>query len=404
MDKKDRVISFDNEFADLHTSINNTQKKANAVEESFAETDAMLRELRLELGALIDNCPAEASIPSDTSDTALDELNKTVTDIIALAEDKSKLNAADVVVGISAGLLAAVIDIIFVGAPEVVKIYKGGENFDGSILTAAFRKVGNDDGKLSEMLEWLCGKCKVAYDIPIVKDTANPNNHRLRNFAHDPLLGALFAVVDIVMGTATFVDNNGKLRVVVNDRTYPDSEKILSLVYYLGHLLSDVCTARGLPIPGFALTQFFATGEDSSLAHICEQMYKDGYDLRHLASMSVPVAVKNLIIEAYIRVFRSEELCGITTIAQKQIIENQKQGLKYKLLLVSDGMACAGNVFKFFLPPTGGNPTALNLSEWISLLNNSIATLKYQHRDKDVEMAIAARAAINQNWSALKNT
>ncbi len=38
------------------------------------------------------------------------------------------------------------------------------------------------------------------------------------------------------------------------------TEKLLSVFYYIGHIVSDLFTARGLPIPGFFLTQFF-TGE-----------------------------------------------------------------------------------------------------------------------------------------------
>lgn len=71
---------------------------------------------------------------------------------------------------------------------------------------------------------------------------------------------------------------------------------------------------------------------------------------------------------------------------------------KYKLRLVSDAVGCSGNVLKFFIPPTMGNITALNISEWASLLKDTIINLKYQMRDKDIEKVIAQREVINDNW------
>lgn len=398
---KDHVISFEKELNEISSGISQTQERVKRIDDSFEETDVLLRELQNDIAQLLGTtavCEAESDL---NAENAISELNMVIDNAFEGDNSQAKLSGVDTVVGIVAGIIASVIDIAFVGAPEVVKIYRGGENFDGSILTAALRKIGNGDNQLSEMLDWLCQKCKVPYDISIVKDTATPNNHRLRNFAHDPLLGALFATADILMGTATFIDNSGSLRVVINDRSYPDSEKLFSLAYYLGHLLSDVCTARGLPIPGFFMTQFFASDSEKSIAKICEQMYKDGYDLRHFASMSTPVAVKNLIVELYIRVFKAKELTGLTTITQREIFANQKKALKYRILLVSDAVACTGNVIKFFLPPNGGNPTAINLPEWASLISNTIASVKYELRNKDVERAIEGRNRISQTWAVL---
>lgn len=250
------------------------------------------------------------------------------------------------------------------------------------------------------MFKWLSEKCKVPYDISAEKGVVDPNNHRLRSFGHDPLIGLLFAIVDIILGTATVVDNNGRLKVIINSKKYPVSEKYLAVVYYLGHLLSDVCTARGLPIPGFIMTQFFA-GDDNSIAKIAEQMYRDGYDLRHFASMKTPVLIKNIITDAYYRISAFEDIRFVETIAEKQIHENRKKAYKYKLRLVSDAICCGGNVLKFFIPPTMGNMTALNIPEWISLIQDTIINMKYQMREKNVEIIIANREIINDNWYKL---
>lgn len=398
--EKDKIISFDNEFQQLGANITKVKSNISDVSELFEETDALIEELYAEM---TDFPGMLRVIEGGKNQDSLDELNHSINEIVVLNfKQKGDLNIPDVLVSTIAGAVAAAIDILLVGTPEVVTIYRGGERFDGSVLTGILRKYGNGDDQLSSVLHWFCERCKVPYDISCVKNVANPNNHRLRNFGHDPLIGLLFAVADIIMGTATFVDSDGKLRVVVNPKDYPDTEKYLAVIYYLGHLLSDVCTARGLPIPGFVLTQFFTNdGNDDSIAVIAERMYRDGYDLRHLASMSVPVVVKDVIITAYLSLSETENQPIVGTIAQKELEKQHKEIRRAKMLLVSDAVACGGNVAKFFLPPTMGNMTALNLPEWMALLRDGVDVAVYQMRDKSTELVVSNREVINQNWNIL---
>lgn len=401
MEEKDKVISFKGELDDIGRGLCEVNEKKTKVNtqisdmgQKIEDTTRILQELSGDR-ILLDNSE-ETDVEEDIEalDNVIDSLSG-----VRLKGD-IRLTAPDLVVGIIAGIIASVVDIVFVGTPEIVKIYKGGENFDGSILTGALRKIGNGNDKLSEMLKWLSEKCKVPYDIPAKKGVVYPNNHRLRSFAHDPLIGLLFAVVDIILGTATVVDDNGRLRVLINSREYPASQKYLAVVYYLGHLLSDVCTARGLPVPGFIMTQFLS-GDDKSIARIAEQMYIDGYDLRHLASMETSVLIKNMITDAYCRICTPEAEGPVETIAEKQIRENKQEMYRYKLRLVSDAVSCSGNVLKFFIPPTMGNMTALNLPEWISLIKDTIINFKYQLRDRNVEKVLANRDIISDNWYEL---
>lgn len=400
MEERSKIISFEQEFVIMEDCLGKAKENAEKVGTEIEETEQDIENIWKELSEMGLQAPADDHRDVIVEDS-LKNLDSAINDFgdIQLCGD-IKLTIPDFMVGMIAGVIASIIDIVFVGTPEVVKIYKGGENFDGSILTGILRKIGNGNDKLSEIFKWLSEKCKVPYDIAAKKDVVYPNNHRLRSFGHDPLIGLLFAVADIILGTATVVDNNGKLRVIVNDRKYPNSQKYLAVLYYLGHLLSDVCTARGLPIPGFIMTQFFC-GDGSSLARMAEQMYIDGYDLRHLASMEVPVLVKNMITDAYCGMCQLEEAKAIGPIAEKQIRENRQKAYKYKLRLVSDVVSCSGNVLKFFVPPTRGNMTALNLPEWISLIQDAIIDIKYRMRDKNVENVIVDRAVINANWDKL---
>ncbi len=393
-----RVIRLDEESTEVKNDLAALKKQSQTAEQAIEQTQRMIAELYEEM------CPMNSTVHGTRTFDAtpeLDQLNNSLEEF----SDKNlpgivRITSVDVVVSVVAGIIASVIDIVFVGTPEVVKIYKKGERFDRSILTAILRKLGSGNDLLSSFLTWLSEKCKVPYDISAVKDTVTPDNHRLRSFSHDPLLGLLFAVVDIIMETTTLIDDNGVIQVIKSTRNYPIQEKYLAVLYYLGHLLSDVCTARGIPIPGFFLTQFF-TGDENSIARKAEQMYKDGYDLRHLGSMSTPLIASNLILKGYIYLAEEDNKSPIAPLAQKEIDEQRNRAYKTRLQLISHAVSCGGNVIKFFIPLTSGNLTALNLPEWFSLLTDIIATIKYEKRDKTVEQIIANRTVIESNWTKL---
>jgi hypothetical protein len=313
-----------------------------------------------------------------------------------------KLSAQDTIVCSLTGILAVLIDVVFVGTPEVVKLYRGGENFDGSILTAALRKIGiDDDGNLAPLLKWLSDKCMVPYDISSEKGVVIPNNHRLRSLAHDPFFGLFFAVADIILGTTTCIDNNGNLTILVNANKAPTTEKWLAVFYYMGHIISDMCTARGIPIPGFFITQFFTDEiRNSSIAKKAEEMYLDGYDLRHMASMSVPVFVQEILINMYLKLIQ-ESPDAIMTIGEREKDELDFKLKTQKMKFVSNAIATTGNAVKFVAPPSCGNPCSLNMVQWMAFIQNSITMIAAETRDFSVEEAMYNRAEIDARWREL---
>lgn len=356
-----------------------------------------------ELSAVI-GCPVEyiEQLPDiDASFNA--EIDKGIVEITGKRRLFPPLSTTEYIVAALAGTLSVIIDVLLVGTPEVVKIYHGGENFDGSKLTELIRKIKPDDGtEVGHILKWLSDKCKVPYDISCEKGVVTPDNHRLRGLGHDPYLGLFFAIADIIMGTTTCIDNNGGIRILPN---YDASitEKLLSVFYYIGHIISDLFTARGLPIPGFFLTQFFSgNGEDGSLAKIAEKMYKDGYDTRHLASMSVPMAVKNIVVEAYCRITKPEE-DGFMPLAEKELAEQAYMLKKEKMLFIGNAIGVAGNIIKFVAPPNCCNPCALNAAQWFSFIRNSIQMTKAACRDRSVETVFEGRSKLQQEWNRLLN-
>lgn len=405
MNKKDynrmlcgeELRSLDNEVDKLSTSVS----RAVCDEEQIRSS---INELISEVEALADRLKVNASVPDSLPDIDIsfnEEIDRSILELTSKSQTFPALSSTEIIVAAVAGTLSVIMDVFLVGTPEVVKIYHGGENFDGSVLTGLLRKVHPDDGtEAGKILKWLSDKCKVPYDLSAIKDTVNPNNHRLRGLGHDPYLGLFFAVADIIMGTTTCIDDNGCLRIIPNYEA-TGVEKILSVIYYLGHIVSDLFTERGIPIPGFFLTQFFTgNGEDASLAEIAKNMYMDGYDTRHLASMSVPVVVKDIIVNAYCRITKPE-VSGFLPLAEKERVEQQYNLKKEKMLFISNSVGAAGNLVKFLAPPSCGNPCALNVAQWFAFIRSSISMTIAATRERSVEFVLDGRSRINKQWETL---
>ena len=211
----------------------------------------------------------------------------------------------------------------------------------------------------------------------------------------------LFAIADIILGTTTCINNKGILTLLVNEKDTLITTKYLSVIYYLGHIISDINTSRGIPVPGFFLTQFFTNEvSDSTIAKIAEDMYINGYDLRHLASMSTPVYIKDMIIELYLKLnnLNSEV---ITSIADREKIELDKFLKKQKMLFITNLISTTGNTVKFLAPPSCGNPNSINMVQWIELIKNSITMVSAYTRDTTTEEVMLNRKNIDCIWGDL---
>jgi hypothetical protein len=392
---EEEILSLNKELRELKDSTNNDQ----------VELDALIKRIQ----TIAEKIGADNVIVPEYD---FEDINKQI-DIVIKEVNKGeikydklpKLEAHELIFSSIAGIISVLVDVIFVGTPEVVKIYRGGENFDGSILTSALRNIGRDEeGELTGIFDWCSDKFKVPYDISLKSGIVTPNNHRLRSFAHDPFLGLLFAVADIILGTTTCFDNKRKLAVLVNKNKASAGQKWLSVIYYMGHIISDVCTARGIPIPSFFITQFFRNGDgNASIAKIAESMYMDGYDLRHMASMSVPVFIKNALINSYIKM-NNHNINTVISIAEK---EKQQLDIKLrtnKMMFVANSISTLGNTIKFISPPNCGNPCALNLVQWTDFIRNSIFMAKAITRDFSTEEGLYNRREIDKRWKELLQT
>lgn len=135
-----------------------------------AETRDKINELISEVESLaaMVGCPNEVIIPLPDIDVAFNaETDQSIAEITGKTRAFPPLTTTEYIVSALAGSLSVMIDVLLVGTPEVVKIYRGGENFDGSKLTEIIRKIQPDDGSQTGfILKWLSDKCKVPYDTP----------------------------------------------------------------------------------------------------------------------------------------------------------------------------------------------------------------------------------------------
>ena len=314
------------------------------------------------------------------------------------------------IVGI-AGLVATILDFLVVKIPKDIN-YLGKYQQEGSNFTKWLKTFGTDkEGELSQFLKWCENTCKVSYDQSISSNIKgfNPRSHRLLSLGHDPLFGLIFGTLDILNGTMTTFDINGKLHVL---KTFdmPLADKVFAPFIWLGHIVSDMCTKMGIPIPGWAflqLIQFGSFGSDKkTIADISRWMYLNGYDIRHFVTMSFPVAVIEFIVRAYhylSSLDNPEQLQAspYTSIATKELAQ-MKSNLKLrKMLLLAHAMAASGNAVKVFT--YSGNPLAINLPQWIFLIKESIRMIQAVTRDTTPEKIIRNREKINNVWQEIKN-
>ena len=290
-----------------------------------------------------------------------------------------KMQPIDYIIAALSGGLAAIIDVFLVKIPKDTVIVRNGESIfqEGGSLTGMLRGIGIDEnGKASKWVTVLEKWFKVPYDKSIDSDIAGlmPKTHRLHSLAHDPsIAGLVWGIKDIVSGTFTCIDKNGCL--IVEKVSEANFAKLFTApILWLGHLLSDVFTRMGLPIPGWSylqLLQFGSFGEKQrTIAEVARYMYLEGYDLRHLLSMSSTNAVIELIVRLYYHLVCKKRPDKFVLTAEKEYVEVQNKIKLHNMLFVSYSVASCGNIAK--ICAYQGNPTAFNLPLWLGMIKESI--------------------------------
>lgn len=297
-----------------------------------------------------------------------------------------KLDKFDYAISICCGLLAAATDVLFVGIPG-----PGPEGTEAGSLSNWIRDRFHDMIPAEKVAELESMKpAKVPFDA---QDNRHTNKsveglssyyHRLYELGHDPLLGFVVGVYDIMHGSMTTVDKNGIFQSQImdhySDRIAKDLFEAISKEFL--HLMSDVNTSMGLPAPLMGLFDFLQFGEIGeeklNVAEIVRGMYYQGYDFIHFCSMSVPVMLVEVLTRICYTIKRIKEgtplndAIAISTDRKK----NPKLGT---MMFISHSVATAANAGKVYLSK---RPEAINYPQWVAFAINSYKQLKWAMIDK----------------------
>ena len=285
---------------DFQASSKDIYKEKNTIREDTLQINELIDRVNV-LATSLGSCHQVMPLVSSAEELNI-ELGK-----ILSADDKTDsdrmfdLNSVDYLVACLAGGIAVLLDFLVVKIPKDMNFADNGKKYhqEGSSLTALFDRIGkNDNGKEQNWIKVLETWFKVPYDKSLHPDIPHmrPMNHRVFSLAHDPSLsGLLWAVKDLTQGTFSYIDESGILHIMkCKEGDY------LKLFYapfvWMGHIVSDIFTTQGIPIPGSSLLrklQLGAIGDNEmTIGKMATYMYENGYNLKHLATMTISKNMK----------------------------------------------------------------------------------------------------------------
>jgi len=314
-----------------------------------------------------------------------------------------RLDAVDITIPAIAGILSGVIDCAFGGFIRL----ESGKSIPGPFseyVQKLFNKAIPAD-KIAELEK----AAKVTYDAANNRNTSvdvdglSTYFHRIVSLGHDPILGFVFGVMDMLRGTMTTLDFKGKFVIqamdVYSDRKAHGLFEAIAKVFT--HMLSDVNTPMGLSVPFMALfnkLQFGVIGEEKlNISEMVKAMYYQGYDFRHFMAMSVPVMITEVIVRVSYFVKRLSEGYSFTDAIPFGGNREKKPKLN-TMLFIAHSAATAINVGKVALTE---NPLNINYPQWLAFAKYSVQQLKWVLHDKPQLRERYVMSIINNEWDAL---
>lgn len=292
-----------------------------------------------------------------------------------------KLDKIDISICAAAGILGAVIDILLVGIPQ-----KTTEGLKGGPLSNYVRDWFNKRFPEEEMEKLANSKIsKVSFDAQDNRHTTeyvtglSAYYHRLLSLGHDPILGLIFGVYDILTGKMTTIDKSGKIvsQVMENYTDRKESDIFAAIAKQIIHFKSDITTSMGLPAPLMALfnlLQFGSIGEEEqTIAEIVQGMYYEGYDFIHFCSMSIPTMIIEVIIRLGYGIKRIKEGNSVKDSIPFSL-NREKHPKLSTMLFIGHSAATTINAGKVYFTK---NPMAINYPQWIAFAKYSYKQLKW---------------------------
>lgn len=332
------------------------------------------------------------------NDLAIRQLNEEVNVV-------HRLDAFDVSISVLAGLVGATVDILLVGIPE-----KSPTGLQAEALSDYIRDYFDRKFPEEEMQKLANSKVsKVPYDAQDNRHTTirveglSACYHRLLQLGHDPLLGFIFGVVDILTGRMTTIDKTGKIvsQRMENYADRTESDIFAALAKQVIHFKSDITTSMGLPVPLmslFNLLQFGSIGEEEqTIAEIVQGMYYEGYDFIHFCSMSIPAMLVEVIVRLGYAVKRIKEGHSVKDSIPISL-DREKHPKLATMLFIAHAGATAANDGKVYFTQ---NPVAINYPQWIAFSKYSYSQLKWVLLEKPALRDAYVRGKINDELDAV---
>ena len=298
-----------------------------------------------------------------------------------------RLDKTDKLICTAAGTLAGVIDAVFIGIP-----HPGRSGVEGGLLDTKVREWFDQHYPDADMRS-LAGQAisKVPYDAQdnrntsIAVDGLSSYFHRLHSLGHDPFLGFVVGVYDILHGTMTTIGSNGTFA-HQQMPGYADRMATQLLEAFRKqwlHMKSDVNSPMGLPVPLMSLFETLQLGhigeEGLSVAEIVRSMYYQGYDFRHFCAMSIPT----LLVELIVRIAWAIRSIKAGRSLKQSIPLHTSRERTPKLdtmLCLAHACFCAVNGVKVFITQ---NPCAINYPEWLRFSALLLKEARWRLIDKE---------------------
>lgn len=321
-----------------------------------------------------------------------DELKENEEVIKVLNEEYNsvhRLDKFDVSISVVAGLIGAIIDIVLVGIPE-----KGPDGLEAGKLSNFVRKKFEEKFNPKEMEKLANSKeSKVPYDAQDNRNTTIPVEglssyyHRVVSLGHDPILGFVFGLYDIMHGTMTTIDKKGKIvSQVMNVYTDRKETDIVSaFIKQIIHFKSDITTSMGLPAPMMALfnkLQFGSIGEEEqTIAEIVQGMYYEGFDFIHFCAQSISTIAIEIVVRIAYAIKSIKEGNSIKDSIPISL-NREKHPKLATMLFMAHCEATAINLGKIIYTD---NPMAINYPQWLAFARYSYKQLKWVLLEKPIK-------------------
>lgn len=344
--------------------------------------------------------PEALGVQSILSSQDQKELEERLAQKIQLFNARYGLEAWDYAIAVSCGLFAGMLDWFAVKAPPGPTKMKWSKEVDG-VFNRGVQKAFNKflTPELSRKLSEACpiGAPDTSIWRHLVDAPAkalNPENHRLRSLAHDPVLGFIFGVLDMSNGTCTAVVNGKISSFKINAKKMIRVEgNIFQLLgRMLGHLLSDVNApspngnrGMGLPAPFMGLLRMFEgiPFGNSNFGREIEGMYVKGYDFRQFVVTSVPMAIMEVLLRAF---FTAKQMKLHDAPFGETLLDTMpfRMNPRFRMILaMAYGTSSALNAGKMCISK---NLLDANYASWMGLAWNSFHSLKWVLLDKHLKL------------------